>query len=339
MMAQAMEWIQKTFAHPWFFGLLLLIPFMIWWQVRSKRKDSPALRLTTLRGISAAHTGYRAQFRPVLFILRVLTLVALIIALARPHSSNSRKNIETEGIDIVISMDLSGSMLAEDFKPNRIEASKQVAMKFVDDRPTDRIGLVVFASESFPMCPVTMEHGVLKEDIANLKVGMLEQQTGIGLGLASAVNSLRSANGKSKVVILITDGVNNVSSPISPLTALEVAKLYKVRVYTIGIGSNAPSAMLPVPTPNGVQNVAMPIEIDEALLTQISKETGGKYFRATSNKSLENVYKEIDKLEKTRVDISVQVKYNELFFPFALIAIICLALEIILRNTLFRSIT
>ncbi len=325
------EWLTTNFAHPYFFALLLLIPFMIWWQVRSKKKDSPSLRLTTLRGIAVANPGIKAQLRPVLFILRVLCLTALIIALARPHDSNSRKNIESEGIDIVLSLDLSGSMLAEDFKPNRIEAAKAVAMKFVDDRPTDRVGLVVFASESYPMCPITMEHGVVKEDIANLKVGMLEQQTAIGQGLASAVNLLRSATGKSRVVILMTDGVNNVFPPVSPLLALEIAKVCKVRVYTIGIGTNAGMA----PTPNGPQ----PVEIDEALLNQISTETGGKYFRATGNKSLEGIYKEIDKLEKKRVDISVNVKYNERFFPFAMVAIICLVLEILLRNTLFRTIT
>ncbi len=339
MISSFFDWLQTTFAHPFFFALLLLIPFIIWWQISSKRKDNPALRLTTLKWIPAGNSGLKAQLRPVLFVLRIITLAALIIALARPHTSNSKKNIETEGIDIVLSLDLSGSMLAEDFKPNRVEAAKAVAMKFVDDRPTDRIGLVVFASESFPMCPVTMEHGVLKEDIGNLKVGLLEQQTGIGLGLASAVNLLRSAKGKSKVVILMTDGVNNVSSPVSPLTALEIAKLYKVRVYTIGIGTNAPNALLPVPTPNGIQKVNMPVEIDEALLGQISAQTGGKYFRATSNKSLEGIYKEIDKLEKTKVDISVQVRYVEKFFPFAMIAVICLALEILLRNTLFRTIT
>jgi Ca-activated chloride channel homolog len=339
MISSFAEWLTNSFAHPYFFTLLALIPFIIWWQVHNKRRDSPSLRLTTLRGIASSHTGIKAQLRPVLFVLRIFSLVALIIALARPHDSNSRKNIESEGIDIVMALDLSGSMLAEDFKPNRVEAAKAVAMKFVDDRPTDRIGLVVFASESFPMCPVTMEHGVLKEDIANLKVGMLEQQTGIGLGLASAVNLLRSSSGKSKIVILMTDGVNNVSVPVSPLTALEIAKLYKVRVYTIGIGTNAPYAMISMPTPNGVVKKPQPVEIDEALLSQISAQTGGKYFRATGNKSLEGVYKEIDKLEKTKVDISVNVKYNEKFFPFAMIAIICLVLELLLRYTVFRTIT
>ena len=339
MISSFAEWLTTTFAHPYFFTLLALIPFMVWWQLRTKKRDSPSFRLTTLRGIAASQTGIKAQLRPILFVLRILSLVALIIALARPHDSNSRKNIETEGIDIVLALDLSGSMLAEDFKPSRVEAAKAVAMKFVDERPTDRIGLVVFGTESFPMCPVTMEHGVLKEDIASLKVGMVEQNTAIGLGLASAVNLLRSAKGKSRVVILMTDGVNNVTQPVSPLTALDIAKLYKVRVYTIGIGTNAPYALIPIPTPNGVQKMPQPVEIDEALLSQISTQTGGKYFRATGNKSLEGVYKEIDKLEKTKVDISVNVKYNEKFFPFAMIAIICLVLELLLRYTVFRTIT
>jgi Ca-activated chloride channel family protein len=209
----------------------------------------------------------------------------------------------------------------------------------VNERPTDRIGLVIFASQSLTMCPITIDHNVLKEQIASLKIGMLEQQTGIGLGLATAVDRLRRSVGKSKVVILMTDGVNNVSTPVSPLSALEIAKVYKTKVYTIGIGTNAGEAPISVPTPMGPQKQMMKVEIDEALLRQISAETGGKYFRATSNKSLENVYQEIDKLEKTRADITSYKHYAELFFPFALLAIICLALEMFLRYTIFRSIT
>ncbi len=338
-MSAFLDWKHLSFAHPLFFGLLLLLPLIIWWQARSKKKDNPSLRLTTVSGIDMANTGLKAKFRGVMFVLRVISLLALTIALARPRSSNTTENIDSEGIDIVLAVDLSGSMLAEDFKPNRIEAAKSVAMKFVDERPGDRIGLVIFGGESFTMCPITIDHNVLKEQISSLKIGMLEQRTGIGLGLASAVNRLREASGKSKVVILMTDGVNNVSTPISPLSALEIAKAFKVRVYTIGIGTNAGQAPVPVQTPMGMQKIMQPVEIDEALLRQISSETNGKYFRATGNRSLEGIYNEIDKMEKTKIEITSYKHYAELFFPFAMIAAICIALEMLLRYTVFRSIT
>lgn len=338
-MSPFLDWKHLSFAHPLYFALLLLLPVMIWWHITAKRKDNPALRLTTLAGIDLAHTGLKAKLRGVLFVLRIITLLALTIALARPRSSNTSENIDSEGIDIVLALDISGSMLAEDFKPNRIEAAKNVAMKFVDERPGDRIGLVVFGGETFPMCPITIDHRVLKEQIAALKIGMLKQNTAIGLGLASAVNRLRLANGKSKVVILMTDGVNNVSTPISPLTALEIAKVFKVKVYTIGIGTNAGQAPVPVQTPMGMQKMMQPVEIDEALLKQISAETGGKYFRATGNRSLEGVYNEIDKMEKTKIEVTSYKHYAELFFPFAMIAVICLVLEMLLRYSVFRSIT
>ena len=333
------NWRQITFAQPFFYALLLLVPLMIWWQYRSKNKDNPALRLTTLSGINTAHIGGKAKFRPALFILRVLALIVLIVALARPQFTNTTENIDTEGIDIVIAMDISGSMIAEDFKPNRIEAAKAMAIKFVDQRPTDRIGLVIFSGESYTMCPITIDHNVLKEQIAQLKTGMVTDGTAIGMGLATAVDRLRSAKGKSKIIILLTDGVNNVSNPISPLTALEIAKLYKIKVYTIGIGTNAGEVVIPTPTPFGTQKQMMKVEIDEPLLKQIAGETNGKYFRATDNKSLQNIYGDIDKLEKTHTDITSFKHHTELFFPLALIAILCIALEMLLRYTVFRSIT
>ncbi|MCW3122530.1 MAG: aerotolerance regulator BatA [Flavipsychrobacter sp.] len=332
-----LDWKHITFAQPYYFALLLLIPILIWWQLRSKKRDNPALRLTTLRGINPAHVGSRAQLRPVLFILRIICLAALSIALARPQSSNTTENIDSEGIDIVMSMDMSGSMLAEDFKPNRIEAAKDVALKFVDARPTDRLGLVIFAGESFTMCPITIDHNVLKEQISQIRNGMLTDGTSIGMGLATAVERLRFSKGKSRVIILMTDGVNNTGL-IDPNTALEIAKAYKIRVYTIGVGTHG-QAMIPVPTAAGVQKQMMNVEIDEALLKQIAAETGGKYFRATGNKSLQDVYTEIDKMEKTKVDITSYKHYAELFFPFAMLAVICLALEMLLRYTIFRTIT
>ena len=336
-MSTLLDWKHLSFAHPAFFALLLLIPFMIWWQLRSKKEDNPALRLTTLAGIDPAQAGGKARFRPVLFVLRIIALAALAVALARPQSTNTTENIDSEGIDMVLAMDVSGSMIAEDFKPNRIEAAKAVALKFVDQRPTDRIGLVIFSGESFTMCPITIDHNVLKEQLSQIKNGMIVDGTSIGMGLATAVDRLRNAKGKSKVIILMTDGVNNMGL-IDPTTALEIAKAYKVRVYTIGIGTNG-QAVIPVQTPMGIQKQMMPVEIDEPLLKKIATETGGKYFRATGNQSLTGIYNDIDKLEKTRVDITSYKHYTELFFPFALIALVCLALELLLRYTVFRSIT
>lgn len=336
-MKELMDWKHLTFAQPLFFALLLLIPLMIWWQLRSKKTDSPALRLTTTGGISKIKPSWKVRYRPVLFVLRVIALIALIVALARPQSSNTTESIDSEGIDIVLALDVSGSMTAEDFKPNRIEAAKANALNFVDQRPTDRIGLVIFSGESFTMCPITIDHNVLKEQISQIRSGMLVDGTSIGMGLATAVDRLRNAHGKSRVIILLTDGVNNTGL-IDPNTALEIAKAYKVRVYTVGIGTEG-QALMPVQTPMGIQKQMMPVEIDEALLKKIATETGGKYFRATGNKSLENVYKDIDKMEKTKVEVSSFKHYAELFFPFAIIAVICLALEMLLRYTVFKSIT
>lgn len=229
-MKALLDWKYLSFAHPYFFGLLLLIPLMIWWQVSRKKHDNPALRLTTVSGLSKIKPSWRIRFRPMLFVLRIITLVALIFALARPQSSNVTETIDSEGIDIVLAIDVSGSMLAEDLHPNRIEAAKKVAMDFVDQRPTDRIGLVIFSGESFTQCPITIDHNVLKEQISQVKSGVLVDGTAIGMGLSTGVDRLRNAKGKSRVLILLTDGVNNTGL-IDPSTALEIAKAYKVRVW------------------------------------------------------------------------------------------------------------
>lgn len=336
-MKELMDWEHIKFAHPWFFGLLLLLPVIVWWQMRRRKTDSPALRLTTTSGIDPKKAGGRARLRPLLFVLRAICLAALIVALARPQSSNTTEDIDSEGIDIVLSMDVSGSMLAEDFKPNRIEAAKAQALRFIDQRPTDRIGLVVFAGESFTLCPITIDHNVLKNQVAQIKNGMITDGTSIGMGLATAVDRLRYAKGKSRVVILMTDGVNNTGM-IDPSTALEIAKAFKVRIYTIGVGTMG-QALMPQQTPFGIQKQMVPVEIDERLLRQMATSTGGKYFRATGNRSLSSIYDDIDKMEKTRVDITSYKHYSELFFPFALLAVICLAVEMLLRYTVFRSIT
>ncbi len=338
MIKTLLDWKHLTFAHPYFFGLFALVPLMIWWQYRRRKTDNPALRLTTVSGINLAKPGGKAAFRPVLFVLRILSIVMLTIALARPQSSNTTENINNEGIDIVLAMDVSGSMMAEDFKPNRVEAVKEMALKFVDQRPTDRIGMVIFSGESFTMCPMTIDHNVLKEQISQIKNGMLTDGTAIGMGLATSVDRLRFSKSKSKVVILMTDGVNNVSVPFAPITALEIAKAFKIRVYTIGIGTIG-QAPMPVQTPFGTVKQMVPVEIDEPLMKQIASETRGKYYRATGNKSLEGIYNEIDKLEKTKIDITSYKRYTELFFPFAMVAIVCLVIELLLRYTIFKSIT
>lgn len=336
-MSALLDWKYISFAHPHFFGLLLLIPFMIWWQLRKKKDDQPAMRLTTLSGMAKVKPSWKVRLRPLLFVLRIIAFTALIVALARPQSSNVTESIDSEGIDIVLSIDVSGSMLAEDLRPNRIESAKKVAIDFVEQRPTDRIGLVVFAGESFTQCPITIDHNVLKEQISNIKSGVLVDGTAIGMGLATGVDRLRNATGKSRVLILLTDGVNNTGL-IDPSTALEIAKAYKVRIYTIGVGTQG-NAPYPVQTPAGMQKQMMPVQIDEPLMRKIATETGGKYFRATNNKSLAAIYTEINQLEKTRIDISTYKHYAELFFPFALIAIVCLVLEMLFRYTTFRSIT
>jgi Ca-activated chloride channel homolog len=332
-----MDWKHISFAHPYFFGLLLLIPLLLWWKMSHAKASHPALRLTTLSGIGKVKPGWRVRFRPVLTVLRILTLTFLTVALARPQSSNVTENIDSEGIDIMLSVDVSGSMLAEDLKPNRIEAAKKVALDFVDKRQTDRIGLVIFSGESFTQCPITIDHDVLKEQLSNIKSGILVDGTAIGDGLATAVDRIRRSNGKSKVIILLTDGVNNIGK-VGPELALEVAKAYKVRVYTIGIGTRG-MAPYPVQTPFGMQKQMQEVQIDEPLLKKIAGETGGKYYRATDNASLKSIYADIDKLEKTKVEISSYKHYAELFFPFALMALIFLFLEIALRYTAFKSVT
>ena len=326
-----------SFAQPYFFALALLIPLLFWWHWRQRRKAAPSLRLTTLAGLRTSKPTWRVRMRVLPPVLRAIALLALTVALARPQSSNVTENVDSEGIDIVLAIDVSGSMLTEDFKPNRIEAAKKVADSFIDARPGDRIGLVIFAGEAFTRCPVTIDHNVLKEQVANVKSGDLEDGTAIGDGLATAVDRLRRTNGKSRIIILLTDGVNN-RGKVGPELALEIAKAYKVRVYTIGVGTMG-SAPFPMPTPFGVQTQMVPVEIDEALLQKIAHETGGIYYRATGNNSLSAIYKQIDKLEKTKVEISSYRHYAELFFPFALLSILALALELLLRYTVLRSVT
>lgn len=325
-----------NFANPWFFWLLVIIPVMIWWHFHARKQKEAAFRVSSLEGLTKIPVSWKVRLRPLLLILRILVTGLVIVCLARPQTSNVTENINSEGIDIVLCLDVSGSMLAQDFHPNRIEAAKEVAVKFVKNRPSDRIGLVIFAGESFTQCPITTDHAVLVNQIDKVKSGMLEDGTAIGMGLATSVDRLRDSKAKSKVIILLTDGVNNMGL-IDPVTALEITKLYKIRVYTIGVGTQG-MAPYPVPLPGGgIQLQKMKVQIDEPLLKKIANETGGAYFRATDNHSLEDIYQQIDQMEKTKVEITAFKNYAELFFPLALAALALLFLEIILRYTLFRS--
>lgn len=326
-----------VFAHPFYFLLFLLLPLIVWWQRKNKTPQQAAFRLTSLSAFQAVRPSWRVRWRPILLVLRYIGLIALVVALARPQTSDVSETMDSDGVDIVLSIDVSGSMLAEDLKPNRIEAAKQVASAFIDQRANDRIGLVIFSGESFTQCPITIDHNILKEQLQSIESGMLQDGTAIGMGLATAVDRLRHSKAKSKIIILLTDGVNNTGL-IDPSTALEIAKSFKLRVYCIGVGTRG-EALSVVQTPQGLQKKMVPVEIDEALLKNIANQTGGKYFRATNNSSLSAVYKEIDALEKSKVAINAVKHYTELFFPFAVIALFALALELILRYTLFRTIS
>jgi Ca-activated chloride channel family protein len=332
----ALDWTYISFAHPQFFLLLLVIPVMIIWQQRFHRQRKPTVYLTTLEHLSVTSSTWRIRWQKLLPILRYLGFVFLIVALARPQHTQLSETQNSEGVDIVLSMDISGSMLAEDFTPNRLEAAKKVASEFVSNRPTDRLGLVIFSGESYTQCPLTTDQLILQEHLKSIRSGLLQDGTAIGMGLATAVERLRNSKVKSKIIILLTDGVNNTGL-IDPITALEIAKTYRIRVYTIGVGTEGTA---PYPDQDMFGNTVMrrmPVQIDEQLLQRISKETGGKYFRATSNNSLRTIYKDIDQLEKTKIDIHSHKRYTELFFTYALLGLICLLLEFVLRYTLFRK--
>ncbi len=275
------------------------------------------------------------MFRHSGIVLRSLALAALIVALARPQSLLSWQNSTTEGIDIVIASDISGSMLAEDFEPNRMEAGKNIAIDFIKDRPNDRIGLVIFSGESFTQCPLTIDHDVLINLFKDIKNGMIDDGTAIGMGLATAVNRLKESDAKSKVVILLTDGSNNTGS-IPPITAAEIAKQFNIRVYTVGLGTKG-MAPYPVQTPMGIQYQRVPVDVDEVTLGKIADITGGKYFRATNNSTLKNIYEQIDKLEKAKIDVTQYHKKTEMFLPLVVIALLLLLLEFVLKNTLLKG--
>lgn len=294
------------------------------------------IRLSDAQFMLKMPKTFKQKIRHSLFVLRILVIIFLIIALTRPQTKSSAKDITIEGIDIVLAMDISGSMLAEDFRPNRLEASKDVAMDFIEGRPNDRIGLVLFGSASYTQCPLTSDHAKLMTLFDAVKSGDLSGATAIGDGLATAVNRLRESKAIGKVIILLTDGINNAGA-IDPLTAAEIAKLYNIRVYTIGVGTIG-KAPYPFNTPFGIQYQNIDVKIDEALLKEIAETDNGKYFRATNKKKLEEIYKEIDQLEKSKMEVLEYNHRTDIYFPFALIAIILLTIEIVARYLYFKNI-
>ena len=325
------------FANPKLLWLLLLVPLAILWYVLRHKKQEASVRFSDMNGFAQLPKTWKAYLRHLLFALKMMALCLLIVALARPQSSSTNSTSNIEGIDIVMAMDVSGSMLARDLKPDRLTSAKRVASDFVEGRPGDRMGLVIFSGESFTQVPLTTDHAVMLNMLGEMKNGLIDDGTAIGDGLATAISRLKDSEAISKVIILLTDGLNNAGS-VDPYTAGEMAKLFGIRVYTIGVGSYG-TAPYPVQTPFGTQIQQMKVEIDEKLLTQIAGMTGGKYFRATSNQKLDEVYQEIDKLERSKIEVTEFRRLHEEFYPLVAWALALLLLEFLLRKTIFRTIT
>jgi Ca-activated chloride channel family protein len=324
------------FAYPWVLWLLLLIPILVFVHWRRRAQMVTEVTFSSVQPFDHIPGSLREKLRDVPVGLRILALALFIVALARPQSVSNKENVSTEGIDIVLLIDISGSMLAEDFTPNRMQAAKQVADEFVDGRVSDRIGLVIFSAESFTQCPLTTDYPVLKTLLKEVKNGMIADGTAIGLALANGVNRLKDSKAKSRVMILLTDGVNN-RGEIDPITAAKIAATYGIRVYTVGVGAQG-EAPYPVETPFGIQRRLIPVDLDEKTLTAVADMTGGKYYRATDNKKLKAIYKEIDQLERTRIEVTAYKRYSEKFYGWLLIGLVALFLEIGLSSTLLRKI-
>lgn len=325
-----------TFLHPELLWLLLLLPALLIIYIVWRRRQHASLRLPSLLFLRDMRGGLRVYLRHSLFALRLLALGLIIVALARPQSSSSWSEDRVEGIDIMLTMDISTSMLAMDFQPNRVEAAKEVAMRFIANRPNDNIGLVVFAGESFTACPLTQDHATLINRLREMTPGMIEDQTAIGSGLATAISRLKDSKTKSKVIILLTDGANNTGN-ISPKMAADLAKTFGISIYTIGVGSGAGEAPYPIQTALGVVVRNMPVDLDEPTMRQIADVSGGAYFRATDNESLLAIYKKIDQLEKTKLSTRNYHTTYEEFFVFVLAAALLLLLEFVLRSTVLRT--
>ena len=326
-----------TFANPEYLFLLLLLLPIVGWYIYELRKSDASVQVSDTRVLAAQPKSIRIWLLHVPFVLRIAVITLISIALARPQLTNKWSSQTTDGIDIMMALDISGTMLAEDLRPNRLEAAKKVASDFVIARPNDQIGLVVFAGESFTQCPLTTDHAVLVNLFKSVEYGMVEDGTAIGLGLANAVNRMKDSETKSKVIILLTDGSNN-RGDIDPQTAAEIAKTYGIRVYTIGVGSYG-QARVPVQTPIGKQYITMDNEFDETTLRSIAETTGGQYFRAKDNTSLKAIYDQIDQMEKTKLRVREFSKHTENFMPFLYAALICLLLELIIRYFVLRTIS
>ena len=333
-----MKWNNFEFHSPEFLWLLILIPLLAFWNFYSRKKDSAQLTISSIKGFKIKGS-FLSKLKPLLYFLRLAALTCLIIALARPRNvAVSKKTKSNRGIDIVMAIDVSASMLAKDLKPNRLEALKRVATDFINRRPNDRIGIVVYAGESFTQTPITSDKSIITRTSSEIKWGPLEGGTAIGMGLGSAVNRLKESKAKSKVIILLTDGVNNAGF-VDPKTATELAKGNNIKVYTIGIGTNgmAPFPWAKDPRTGKISFRNQQVEIDEELLKFIANETAGKYFRATDNSKLKAIYDEIDKLEKTKIEEFKYYNYTEKYRFLVFLAGIFLLLEFTLKNTLFKS--
>lgn len=332
-----MAWLLDIkFLYPWVLLLLAMVPIIVVWYLFRRNRLRPALILPQMPNAKEIKPTFRLRFIHSMFVLRCVAISAVIIAMARPQTSSDKTNVNIEGIDIVISLDISSSMLAEDFRPNRLDASKEVALKFVEGRPQDRIGLVVFSGESFTQCPLTIDHRVLKELFGQIRCGIIEDGTALGDGLGAAINRLRASKAKSKVIILLTDGVNNTGY-IDPLAAADMAREFGIRVYTIGVGTMG-TAPYPFETPFGIQYQNVPVEIDEPLLKEVASITGGKFYRAVNKAKLEQIYAEIDKMEKSKIEVMTYSNKTEEAFLFILIALFALVGELLLRNTIYKTI-
>ena len=325
-----------TFKNPELFYLLLVIIPMAAWYIFRQKRSTASIQVSSTASVIKAPKTIRHYLRHLIFISLMIAIAFFVVVLARPQSSSSWENVTTEGIDIIIALDISSSMLARDFSPDRLEAAKNVAMEFISGREHDRMGLVVFAGEAFTQCPLTTDRAVLLNLFKDIQSGLIEDGTAIGNGLATGVSRLKDSEAISRVVILLTDGENN-RGEVAPMTAAEIAKTFGIRVYTVGVGSIG-TAPYPVQTPFGIELRDMEVKIDEDLLTQIANITGGQYFRATSNKKLEEIYKEIDALEKSKIDVQQYNRKSEEFLPFAILGALFLIAGLFLRTTIFRNI-
>lgn len=328
--------IDLTFQYPYLFLLAILFAIVYYYFFHFYKKRNTKISFSDTKLFFLRKRTFKERTHYLPEALRILALLLFVIALSRPQSISRGELLNTEGIDIAIVLDISGSMLAEDFSPNRLDAAKKITDNFIEDRTYDQIGLVVFSREAFTQCPLTIDYSVLRNLLKDIKSGMIEDGTAIGNAIANGINRLKESKAKSKVMILLTDGINNAGE-INPLTAAEIAKKYNIRIYTIGIGTIG-QAPYPFQTQFGIRYQMVPVEIDENLLKQIAQTTDGKYYRATGNKKLVEIYSEIDKLEKTKIEVTSYTRRKEYFFPFLLLGLISLLFEFVLAKTFYRTI-